>query len=189
MIKKGSISFFICLILAGCGSQKTIKSHQNNCSIIIASEEDLAANYKMFFTSTSAFNTKQLTDFDKIENGVLFYKGQEQLRKGTFLIVDFDNDFIASKKMEGFNNNVNFSLKDKDQLKHIIEGLKKESYYQNCVVNDGHALMYLLVIRYNNEKIVQYYSPFHSPYGIKATDCSIKSIQELIGILDQNYYK
>ncbi len=82
-----------------------------------------------------------------------------------------------------------FSLEEKNNLKNILEILKKESYYQSCTHGVGHSSLYLLIIRHNNEKIVQYYSPFHSPYNIDISDSNIRLVQEIFGLMDHGYYR
>ncbi|WP_343696515.1 hypothetical protein [Flavobacterium sp.] len=181
----GALIFFI--ILNGCVTQKELV-HNNECSVLIAPPEDLALSYKAFYSSSN-FNINQFEDFDKIKNGILMYRWIEGVQGSTFMIVDFDKGFNAVKTRENSTEAIIFSLEEKMRLKNILEILKKESYYQNCVRDHGHASLYILVIRYNNEKIIQYYSPMNHPYEIKTSDNNIKLIQDVFEIMDRNYYK
>jgi len=182
-MKKEIGLFFICLILFSCTTSKQIISDEKNCKAVIVPSEDLISSYKSFISSCN-FNIKQFADFDKIKNGILLYKWQEGTGSSTFLIINFEKEFSAFSKGEKFNREVYFSQKEKSSLKYIFQSLQKESYYQSCVSAHGHSSIYVLVIRRNDENIVQYYSPFTSPYGVNILNDNIKSIQKIFEIID-----
>lgn len=175
--------FFIYLILFSCTTSKKVVFDEKNCKAVIFSSEDLISNYKSFISS-SDFNINQFADFDKIKSGILLYKWQEGTGSSIFLIINFEKEFSAFSKGEKFNREVYFSPKEKSSLKGILQSLQKESYYQSCVIDHGHSSVYILVIRRNDENIVQYYSPFTSPYGINILNDNIKSIQKIFEIVD-----
>ena len=113
----------------------------------------------------------------------------EGFKESTFLVVDFDKGFNAVKKRENLTEAVILSLEEKMNLKNSLEILKKESYYQNCVRDHGHASLYILEIRRNNEKIIQYYSPINNPYEIVTSNANIKLVQDIFNIMDRGYYR
>jgi len=182
-MKKKISLFLIYLILLACSSPKKIVSNQENCKAVIVPSEDLILNYSSLISS-SDFNVKQFEDFNKAKDGILLYKWQEGSGSSSFLIVNYDEKFSAFSKSEKFSKEVNFSVQEKNDLKSIVQTLKKESYYQSCVIAEGHSSVYILVIRRNDENILQYYSPFISPYEINTSYDNIKSIQKILGIID-----
>jgi hypothetical protein len=187
-MKKEIGLLIVFLILSACTTRKEIVSTKSECSVSIVPPEDLASNYKAFYSS-SYFNINQFEDFDKIKNGILMCRWNEGFKNSTFLIVDFDKGFNVVKKTKNSTEAVILSLEEKKSLKNILEILKKESYYQNCVRDHGHASLYILEIRHNNEKIVQYYSPMSHPYEVVTSNANIKLVQDIFGIMDRGYYR
>lgn len=182
-MKKEISLFLIYLILLACSAPKKIVSNQENCKAVIVPSEDLILNYNSLISSSN-FNVKQFEEFEKVKNGILLYKWQEGSGNSSFLIVNFDEGFSAFSKREKFSKEVNFSLQDKNNLKSIVQTLKKESYYQSCVMADEHSSAYILVIRRNDENILQYYSPFNSPYKINTLNDTLKSIEKILAMID-----
>lgn len=187
-MKKKIGLLIVFLILSACTTRKEAVYKKNESSILIVPPEDLASNYKAFYSS-SYFNINQFEDFNKIKNGILMCRWNEGFKNSTFLIVDFDKEFNAIKKRENSTEAVILSLEEKMRLKNILKILKKESYYQNCAHDHGHASLYILEIRHNDEKIVQYYSPMNHPYEIVTSNANIKLVQDVFGIMDRCYYR
>ncbi|SHM67511.1 hypothetical protein [Flavobacterium chilense] len=175
-------------VLSACTARKEIMYNKSECSVSTVPPEDLASNYKAFYSS-SYFNVNQFEDFDKIKNGILMCRWNEGFKNATFLIVDFDKGFNAVKKRKNLTEAVILTLEEKMSLKKILGILKKESYYQNCIRDHGHASLYILEIRHNDEKIVQYYSPFNNPYEIVTSNANIELVQDIFSIMDRCYYR
>lgn len=175
------------LLVMGCAPKKIV-SVKNECKVLVFPEEDLTSNYKAF-NAYSDFYRNQFIDFDKIKNGILLYRWQEGSGSSVFLIANFDDGFHASERRENFIRIKTFSLEDKKNLDIISKTLEKGNYYQSCLVDRGHSSLYILVIRCNNQKKVQYYSPMHSPYEIATSDNNIKLVQKVFEIMDTNFYK
>ena len=181
--------FWVILFLsfAVCQSQEVNVSDENKCYIDSVASEILQWQY-IGLRGDSASYKSEFANFIKVKNGVLLYKWQEGYENGQFLVVDFDKNFSAVLKTKNINQEVNFSAEDKKKLKFTCEILEKKSYYQSCRKDHGHANLYILVVRCNNDMKAQYYSPENHPYEIKASDINVYLIQEIFSIMDRNFY-
>ncbi|SFD29518.1 hypothetical protein [Flavobacterium phragmitis] len=171
-----------------CQSQKVNVSGESECLAVPIASEVLQWQY-IDMRKDSIYYKSEFANFVKIKNGVLLYKWQEGHERGQFLIVDFDKNFSAILKTEKLSKEVNFLVGDQKKLKFASEILEKKSYYQRCRKDHGHAILYILVVRCNDEMKAQYYSPMNHPYEIKTTDSNIYLIQEIFSIMDQALYK
>lgn len=176
---------FFCMIFTVCQSQE---NNENNCEAVSVSSEILQWQY-MGFMKDSAFYKGEFANFHKVKNGILLYKWQEGIGSSRFFTIDFDKDFNLLIKTENLTEKIDFSIDDKKRLKFIVEILQKESYYQHCRKDDGHANLYVLVVRSNDEMKVQYYSPWASPLKVETSDSNINSIQKIVEIIEQNFYR
>jgi len=185
---KQFFGLFLCMMFAIGQAQEKKVSDEKKCEAVLTPSEILQWQY-IGFMKDSFFYKSQFANFTKVKNGILLYKWQEGIGSNSFFTVDFDAGFNALIKTEKRTQGVGFSEGDKKKLKFISEILGKGSYYQHCVRDHGHSTLYVLVVRCNNAVKIQYYSPFTNPYEIKTTDANINSIQEIFGIMEQNYYK
>ncbi|SCX84634.1 hypothetical protein SAMN02927916_0520 [Flavobacterium anhuiense] len=176
------------LSFAVCRSQNVNVFDGNLCEAVPVASEILQWQY-IGLRGDSVSYKSEFANFTKVKNGVLLYKWQEGHDNGQFLVVDFDENFRVVLKTKNLNQEVNFSAEDKKKLKFTCEILEKKSYYQSCRKDHGHANLYILVVRCNNDMKAQYYSPENHPYEIKASDINVYLIQEIFSIMDRNFCK
>ena len=190
MIKKIFILFAVCTIILSCKANKKAKSQDTNCEIAIVSKEqgnELVSMYKN--VDTSYFFKNQFVEFDKINNGILYFKKQDGLKFGSFFTIDFDTNFSALKKNENFSKAIIVAEEDRKELQTIWNNLITESYYQPCKFAQNHFNTYVLIIKKDNEIVVNYFSPFERPFTVKPTNENCKNTQAIFEIVYRNFHK
>lgn len=180
------VCFF--LIFYSCTNQKKIIPVENNCEVVSATPEIIHSQYLSFFEDCKSCE-KELEKFSKIKKGILLYRWVEGIGSNQFLIVDLEKGFTGLRIRGDSIDEVNFLSEEKKNLNSIVEVLQKGNYYQTCKKYVSHSAMTLLIVRSNNEEIVQYFSPFFSLHEVNASDTNVNSIKELFGILSASFYR
>ncbi|NHN26269.1 hypothetical protein FIA58_011325 [Flavobacterium jejuense] len=176
--------------ILSCNTNKKIESETTNCEIIIVPKEqghELVSIYKDI--DTSCFFKNQFVEFDKINNGILYYQRTDGHEFGNFLTIDFDANFSAVRKYENFSKPIEFVEEDKKVLDAIWSNLITENYYQPCKFAQNHFTMYLLIIKKNNKIVVNYFSPFESLFYVKPINENFKNTQIIFEIVYRNSFQ
>lgn len=71
----------------------------------------------------------------------------------------------------------------------MVNVLEKKSYYQTCKGDLGHSTLYTLVVRRDNKKWIQYFSPNSSLHKVQDLNTNVDLIKNMFEIIDPYFYK
>jgi hypothetical protein len=137
-----------------CTSQKM--SSNQNCQITATSD------LKEFDSLIKNINTTELfqdvfQDFDKTNDGVLFYRLASGNNYGYFTIFNEENSNIYCQKISiNFNKKINVSENDNKMIRNEINLIKEPNtfYYEQCTT-DSVDFIYLLIIKKDGKIITK----------------------------------
>lgn len=190
MIKRLFILFSVYTIILSCKTNKKVETQDTNCEIVTIpkeQEQELVSMYKKM--DTSYFFKNQVIEFDKINNGILYFQKQDGFENGSFLIIDFDANFSMIKKVKDYNKTIQLGEEDKNRLTLLLNKLVIENYYQTCNFAENHPKMHVLIVKKNNVILVNYFSPFESPFAVKPINENFKNTQTIFEITNRNFYQ
>lgn len=176
------------LLLYSCSNQKKVIPVETNCEAVSVTPEIVQSQYLSFFKDCKSCQN-QFENFSKMKKGILLYRWTEGVGSNQFLIVDLEN-LPKGLRIKGDSvDEVSFLPEEKKNLESIMGVLQKGNYYQSCKRYVSHSTMTILIVRFNNEEIINYFSPFFSLHEVNTSDVNVYSIKELFGILSASFYR